>query len=73
MVKMIEMDKNISLSMKKVLEMKYKHYFKCSGCGSVSSYLSKYELYDKKRETFETFCLCGINSHIYLESKVLER
>jgi hypothetical protein len=33
--------------------MKYKHYFRCAECGSVSSYLSEREVYDKKNATFE--------------------
>ena len=53
--------------------MKYKHYFRCAECGSVSSYLSEREVYDKKNATFETSCLCGTMQHAYLQSKVIER
>lgn len=74
MVNTLAMDNKIPLvRMKKRVEMKYKHYFRCAECGSVSSYLSEHEVYDKKNATFETSCLCGIMQHAYLQSKVIER
>jgi hypothetical protein len=52
-------------------EMRYRHYFKCSDCGSVASYLSKYEVYDKRDATFEASCLCGKNLHSYLDTMIV--
>lgn len=51
--------------------IRYNHFFSCPQCDEVSVFASDEKI--TKESTYETSCSCGIMTHTYLKTKIVEK